>query len=86
MADRRQKDVNWYVASERGDVLTWEQASVAVLMDIRDELKMIRVAVQGTNNVLNCQNFLEVPRILRTIRANTRKAKKKKPLKLVRSA
>lgn len=76
MRDLRRKDVQWQ-EPETGP--TWESATVAVLMDLRDELKKL-------NGILSCPNFLEIPQILRSIRANTRKPKRKKALKLVRSA
>ncbi len=63
----RHKDANWDV-SERPNT---EAAMLTVLMDIRDELKRI-------NSILNCTNFLEVPRILRTIRGNTGRIERKK--------
>lgn len=42
MADRRQKNINWYVADEKGRAYTTEHIQLAVLMDIRDELQAIR--------------------------------------------
>jgi hypothetical protein len=44
---------------------------LAVLMDIRDELKRI-------NNVLNCSNCLAIPRKLDRIAANTAMPRKRK--------
>lgn len=56
----RHKDVNWDT-----DGLSWEShVIVAVLMDIRDELKIF-------NRVLRCPNFQLIPNILRGIRRNT---------------
>lgn len=69
MADRRKKDVNWTVADEEGAVPSWERVSVAVLMDIRDELKEL-------NRLLRCQNFLRIPHHLAAIRRNTTKKKR----------
>lgn len=76
MADRRQKDKNWIVTEEDGTVRTWEQVQVALLMDIRDELKRL-------NNVLQCPNFIAVPskldlirQELKEVRRNTRKRKR----------
>jgi hypothetical protein len=72
----RHKDANWNLAEEGPG---YEGAKLAVLMDIRDELKVL-------NKVFACSNFLEIPRVLRDIRnmtqlteANTRKRKAKKP-------
>jgi hypothetical protein len=45
---------------------------LAVLCVIRDELKKL-------NGLLHCQNFIEIPSILRSVRRNT--AKKKRPKK-----
>lgn len=54
----RYKDSNWNLPDPQ--VQTWEQAQVAVLMDIRDELKML-------NTLLHCHNFTGMPAILRRI-------------------
>lgn len=77
MADRRWKDYNWYVATADGkkyEVISQAQM-LAVMMDIRDELKRL-------NNVLQCPNFIAVPSKLdaiktelRQVRLNTRKKK-----------
>jgi len=76
MADRRRRDANWQIGNDRGEILTWEEVQVAVLMDIREELKRL-------NNVLQCPNFIAVPRKLddikselRQVRLNTRKKKR----------
>jgi hypothetical protein len=61
--DRRAPDVEWQVRDQHGSI-TWEKVSIAVLMDIRRELKTL-------NRLLACPNFLEIPRTLRTIRTNT---------------
>jgi hypothetical protein len=64
----RHKNSNWNLPFT---LENWEQASVAVLMDIRDELRNL-------NQLLNCPNALRIPRILDAIVVNTRKARKKK--------
>jgi hypothetical protein len=66
MPDRRRANRNWYVADEKGDLHgnMRDGVSVAVLMDIRDEL-------QKLNALLACPNFTSIPTILRTIRRNT---------------
>ena len=69
MADQRRKNVSWKVAAIDGCVPTWERASIAVLMDIRDEL-------QTLNGLLSCQHFMAIPRTLKQIRANTAKPRK----------
>lgn len=71
MTDRRKKDVQWTVARDDGTVPTWEHVQVAVLMDIRDELKKL-------NQLLHCPNAIDIPNILRAIRRNTTKPRKKK--------
>lgn len=69
--DQRKKDVNWKPADEDGNTPTWERANLAVMMDIRDELKDL-------NRILHCQNFLDIPQKLEAIRRNTDKPRKKK--------
>lgn len=64
----RKKDIEWNLPEP---VTDWQQASVAVLMDIRDELKRM-------NNLLHCQNFIQIPRKLDQIRKNTTKRKYRK--------
>lgn len=65
--DTRHKDVNWNC----GELSTWDGAKLAVLMDIRDELKRL-------NGLLNCQNFISIPKKLEAIRKNTAKPRAKK--------
>lgn len=64
----RHKDAEWNLPGP--SVTTWEQASVAVLMDIRDELKAL-------NRTMQCRNTQMIPQYLRDIRRNTTKRKKK---------
>ena len=71
MADRQAKDVEWDVVNENGKVPTWEHASIAVLMDIRRELRTL-------NRLLGCANFNAIPHVLRNIEKNT-KSRKRKP-------
>lgn len=70
----RHKNVDWDLPEVIG---TWERVNTAILLDIRDELKRL-------NNLLHCQNFIAIPRILKTIRSNTTKPIKKTKLKVVR--
>ena len=70
MLDRRRKDETWAVCSEINPDMTFDGAQLAVLMDIRDELKRL-------NTLLHCPNFVEFPHILRRIRLNTTKRKRK---------
>lgn len=74
MADTRRKDVFWNLYTNSSGNLTWEQVNVAVLMDIRDELKEL-------NRLLHCSNFVAIPTILRTIRRNTTKRRRNKKSK-----
>lgn len=68
--DRRRKNEQWSPANTDGTI-TWERVDTALLMDIRDEL-------QTLNRIFQCQNFLEIPRVLRAIRRNTAKPRKRK--------
>ncbi len=69
--DTRFKNIVWQLpVAADGGIKTWEAVNVAVLMDIRDELKRL-------NYLLNCHNFVEFPRTLREIAKNTEKRKQK---------
>ena len=46
----RLKDMNWAPGDEKGNAPTWERVSIAVLMDIRDRL-----------DVLRCHSFIDIP-------------------------
>lgn len=71
----RFKDMNWDLANKAtGNIETWERVQIAVLMDIRDELKIVRQRL----SVLECRNFLEIPLKLDRIEKNTRKRKRPK--------
>ena len=73
--DQRNRDVNWKTVADDNcykHEQHYRRASLAVLMDLRDELRRIR-------QVFECPNMLEVPHILRQIRRNTTKPAKKKP-------
>lgn len=78
MADRRWKDHDWHVVTADGRHYesTNQAQLLAVLMDVRDELKRL-------NSVLQCPNFIAVPlkldmmrQELKEIRRNTKKRKK----------
>ena len=71
MTDRTRPDVNWNIAEENGYVPTWERVGIAVLMDIRRELRRLNAAIY-------CSNFQAIPRTLRTISRNTAKPRKRK--------
>lgn len=64
----RHPNVDWNLPDP---LKTWEQLNTAVLMDIRDELKTL-------NKLLHCSNFIEIPHILRVIRRNTTKPRRRK--------
>lgn len=71
--DTRQKNVQWNVLTEEGEAFegTYDHAHLAVLMDIRDEL-------QTLNRLLGCQNFVQVPAMLRGIRRDLKARKDSK--------
>jgi hypothetical protein len=64
----RHKNVDWNLTGP--NPATWQEVEIAVLEDIRDELQRI-------NGVLNCSNFLDLPRQVRLIQLNTKRRKKK---------
>ena len=71
MADTRHKDSNWRLpTNSAGQISEWQYVPIAVLMDIRDELKRL-------NALLHCHNFTDIPHKLDRIKRNT--AKKRKP-------
>lgn len=66
----RHKDANWTVSDAP---TSWDEAMVAVLMDIRDELKAMNTKLR----VLQCPGFLAMPRKLDRIGRNTERRKKR---------
>ena len=67
MVSTRCKDQDWAVGDPAtGKVPSWERAGIAVLMDIRDELKRL-------NRLLWCPKFVSIPATLRRISRNTAK-------------
>ncbi len=49
MASKRFKDVDWTLpATAEGGIQTWDGIKIAVLMDLRDELKEIRTTLQNS--------------------------------------
>lgn len=74
MSDERRKDALWRVRANADGTLPWEAIKVAVLMDLRDELKAL-------NRLLRCRNFLDIPNKLDRIHRKlpTRKPRKPKP-------
>lgn len=66
------EDIKWRVLSDDGkQARSVEHAQLAVLMDIRRELKRINVR-------LDCGETLRIPRYLRRIANNTARKKRKK--------
>lgn len=68
MADTRRANVNWNLPE---GVNSWDAARLAVLMDIRDELRTL-------NAVFRCHNALAIPQLLREIKKNTTKKPRRK--------
>jgi hypothetical protein len=67
----RHKDANWNLHEP---VSTWDEIKVAVLMDLRDELKKL-------NGTLQCYRFQGIPNTLDRIARNTIKPRKKRKAK-----
>lgn len=69
--DRRRRNRTFHVTDEQGVLYNdmRDGATVAVLMDIREEL-------QRLNSLLHCSNFIGIPRTLKTI---SRKIPVRKP-------
>lgn len=65
-------DVDWNVLDKEGNIGTWERAQLAVLMDVRRELKSL-------NALLHCYNFQQIPHKLERISRNTAKPKMRNP-------
>ncbi len=71
MVDRQRREVEWTVADADGSI-TWDRVgTIAVLMDIRRELRRL-------NSLLMCRNFTGIPTSLRRIALNTDRPKKRK--------
>lgn len=68
--DTRCKNTNWqiHLSDDRSKTASVQDAQLAVLMDIRDELQRLNEAIQ-------CPNFYNIPSLLRQIRHNTRRQK-----------
>jgi hypothetical protein len=71
VTDRRLRNQDWIVTNQSGVVHGYPGAQLAVLMDIRDELKNL-------NGLLRCDQFLSIPAVLRQIKSNTAKPKEAK--------
>jgi hypothetical protein len=86
MVDRRRKNTDWALNPNADGTVPHADAELAVLMDIRDELKLVNQKLA----VLQCPNFLAIPHTLKRISRNTTKKRKprtvgKPKLRVVRS-
>lgn len=70
MSDPRKKDIQWRVRDQDGEV-TFDGAQLAVLMDLRDELKKLNV-------LLHCRNFTNLPAQIRGLRRDLAPKKRRK--------
>ena len=70
MADDRMKDINWRISKDGVGADTIDHCLLAVLMDLRDELKKL-------NELLHCNKFLSIPKKLSRIAYNTTKKRRK---------
>lgn len=70
MNDRRFKDRDWALpVNVSGNIETWDAVKLALLMDIRDELRTL-------TGIFRCPNFLAIPKTLHAIKRNTSKKRK----------
>lgn len=77
----RFKDVDWGVCAAEHDqnqARTWNDVKLAVLMDLRDELKESRDLLRRLVSTFECPNAQAIPTILRSIRRNTAKPRKRR--------
>lgn len=74
----RLKDVAWTLTPDANGNYSFDAVQTALLMDLRDELKAIRLELQRMNGVVQCSNTIAIPRILRAIQRNTAKPRVKK--------
>lgn len=68
---KRFKDQNWTIPQSDSGTVSWDGVTVAILMDIRDELKKL-------NALLHCSNFVTIPTIMREVAVNTKPKKRKR--------
>lgn len=64
-------DQTWNVSRDSDGFVSHEACQLAVLQDIRDELKKL-------NRLLHCSNAVAIPTILRKIQRNTTKGPRKR--------
>lgn len=65
--NRRQKNVSWELDVSAEGTVSPDDAHLAVLMDLRDELQAMKAELVRLNGLLHCQNFIGIPATLRTI-------------------
>lgn len=70
MSDRRKKDAHWLLNVQADDTVSTSDAQLAVLMDLRDELKRL-------NLLLYCRNFTGIPHTLKAIERQTKRRKRR---------
>jgi hypothetical protein len=71
--DTRKRNVSWRINTSPEGYVSQMDAHLAVLMDLRDELQAMR-------RRLDCYETIQIPGILREIRRNTAKPRKRKPV------
>ncbi len=64
------RNTAWSVWKDDSNTYDADQVQRAILLDIREELRTL-------NRVFACPNFLQIPRVLRSIRRNTYKPRPK---------
>lgn len=79
----RHKDTTWNLPDKPE---TWEQVIVALLMDIRSELKVLNERTFVVSSAIGCVNFQRIPWTLKAIQANTKKKRKPKTVVKRRAA
>ena len=70
----KKANLDWDITNDKGNVGTWEQVGIAVMMDIRQELRAL-------HQLLRCPNFQAIPHKLDAIRLNTRKSAPKRKVR-----
>ncbi len=65
----RRANVDWNLP----ETLSWDQVPIAVLMDIRDELKAANALQRRLVSVLECASCIDIPRKLESIKRSTAK-------------
>lgn len=74
----RHKDIDWNMPEGQnngvgGKVYDWDTIKISLMMDIRDELKRINLAVNRINPIANSTGFLMIPHKLDEIRRQTQR-------------